>query len=117
MRDASETNTRAVVLVFGAERARRKEAAHALEQAGYRVRLASSMAEAAKGIAAGDVGVVVVADASTAAGASHESARFDLPIVTCATGDVATIAEKVHQALEQALAAQYGRKAQVGDSE
>lgn len=73
------------VLVYGADRARRQHARGELMQAGYGVRLASSMAEASKAVAPGDVVLVLVVspDDGDAATPASMAASLGVPVVQC----------------------------------
>lgn len=74
------------VLVYGADRARRQHARSELMQAGYSVRLASSMAEASKAVAPRDVVLVLVVSPEDghSENAAAMAASLGVPVVQCA---------------------------------
>lgn len=88
---------RPLVLVFGEDRSARMHARRDLLAHDYPVRLASTMAEAAKAIAAGGVGLIVL----TRSGEPDESEvrqirdTFALPVVRVEPGSARSIVELV----------------------
>ncbi len=99
------TRSRETILVFGEARAPRMDARQTLLQQQYGVRLASTMAEAAKAVAAGGVSLVVLTQTDPG-GAQPDSERaaqvrdaFALPVICVDPGSNQSIAELVRTAL------------------
>lgn len=87
------------VLVFGADRERRQGAGRAISALGYRVRLASTRAEAAKAIAAGDVRLVLLCERVDATNEHELSRAFGVPTVVLGGADPEGAAELVRAAI------------------
>ena len=93
--------SRTTILVFGEDRAVRMDARRTLLASGYPVRVASSMAEAAKAINAGDVELIVLALAHGHSDGLIDQLRsaFTLPLVHFEAGEARTITELVRTAV------------------
>ena len=95
------TAAHGIVLVYGEEREARMAARRELAERDYAVRVASSMAEASKAVAAGSVSLVVLVAGGTDATAlaARLQAAFTLPVIQFESGNGESITERVRTAI------------------